>query len=162
MMKGTMRMNAMETERMAVMGQVESGQMTLKAAALEMGVSYRQARRIAARWRKGRAWGLVHGGRDRISNRRLPEELRLKALEACQTRCEGFGPTLAARSTWAKRKGSKSAARRSGAGSWRTISGSRAAADVGANARGASGLANLCNWTAASIAGWRIATIRPA
>lgn len=95
-MKGTVRMSAKETERMVVMGRVEAGEMTLKAAAGEMGVSYRQAKRIASRWRKGRAWGLIHGGRDRVSNRRMPEALRLQALEAYQARYGDFGPTLAA------------------------------------------------------------------
>ena len=86
MMKGTLRMSVRESERIAVMGRVEAGELTLTAAALEMGVSYRQAKRVAARWRRGRAEGLVHRGRERFSNRRLPEELRRRSLEAYQVR----------------------------------------------------------------------------
>lgn len=94
-MKGTVRMSKRETERMAVLGRVDAREMTLKAAAVEMGVSYRQAKRIATRWRKGRAWGLVHRGRDRLSNRRLDPELRRRAIAVYEARYGDFGPTLA-------------------------------------------------------------------
>lgn len=94
-MKGTIRMSARECERMAIMGLVESGQMSVKAAALEMDVCYRQAKRIWWRWRNRRAWGLVHQGRGRISNNRLSETLRLEVLELYQARYGDFGPTLA-------------------------------------------------------------------
>lgn len=95
MKKGTVRMSARETERLAVMCRVEAREMTLKAAALEMGLSYRQAKRVWARWRRERAWGLVHRGRERTSNRRLPESLRRRVLELYELRYEDFGPTLA-------------------------------------------------------------------
>ena len=95
-MKGTVRMSERECDRMVVMERVEAGKMTLKAAAEEMGVCCRQAKRIAARWRKERAWGLVHRGRGRVSNRRLPDGLKRRTLETCRARYGDFGPTLAA------------------------------------------------------------------
>ncbi len=94
-MEGTVRMSMKESERVAVMGLVEAGAMTLPAAAIEMGVCHRQAKRIWARWRRGRAAGLVHRGRNRLSNRRLPEELRARVLEIHRVRYPDFGPTLA-------------------------------------------------------------------
>ena len=96
MTKGTLRMSAKETDRVAVMGRVAAKEMTLKAAAVEMGVSYRQAKRIAAGWRQGGAWFLAHCGRDRVSGRRLPEDVRQRALEVYEARYSDFGPTLAA------------------------------------------------------------------
>jgi transposase len=77
------------------MGRVQAGEMTLRAAAQQMGVCYRQAKRIASRWRNQGAWGLVHAGRERISRRRLPQEDRRRALEVYEARYGDFGPTLA-------------------------------------------------------------------
>lgn len=94
-MEGTVHMSAKESDRVAVMGRVEAGAMTLEAAAMEMGVCHRQAKRIWARWRRERAWGLAHRGRGRLSNRRLPEDLRARVLEIYQVRYGDFGPTLA-------------------------------------------------------------------
>lgn len=95
-MEGTVRMSKKETERMVVLERVCAGEMTLRAAAVEMGVCYRQAKRIAVRWRRGRAEGLVHRGRDQVSNRRLAEAVRRRAVEVYQARYGDFGPTLAA------------------------------------------------------------------
>jgi hypothetical protein len=59
-------------------------------------LSYRQARRIWARYRGGGAKALQHGNCGRRSNRAYAEEFRSTVLEQVRHRYEEFGPTLAA------------------------------------------------------------------
>ena len=40
--------------------------------------------------------GIVHRGRGRPSNRRLPERFKAKVLNLCREKYRDFGPTLAA------------------------------------------------------------------
>jgi transposase len=69
---------------------------TTVEAAEQMGVSYRQAKRILKRYRDQGTKGLQHRGRSRSSNRRIEEELKQEILERYQEKYSGFGPTLAA------------------------------------------------------------------
>ena len=50
-------------------------------AADALGVGYRQAKRIWARFGRQGASGLSHAGRDRVSNRRLDSATKERALE---------------------------------------------------------------------------------
>jgi transposase len=75
---------------------VKQGKMTLKAAAVTMGVGYRQGIRLYAAYREAGDGGLVHGNRGRRSNNRLAEAVREKALRAYRERYGDFGPTFAA------------------------------------------------------------------
>ena len=95
MSKETLRMSRQERERLIVMERVEAGGMTLKEAARQVGVCYRQAKRIRARFRRRGAQGLVHASRGRVSNRRIPQEFHDRVLEVYRGCYDDFGPTLA-------------------------------------------------------------------
>jgi hypothetical protein len=75
--------------------QVACGSITLVEGAARMKVSYRQAKRLAARHRQWGALGLVHRSRGRPGARRKPPALRRAVLDLIGERYEGFGPTLA-------------------------------------------------------------------
>ncbi len=96
MSQETLRMSRKERQREAVMLRVVSGELLLKEAAWQMGVSTRQAVRIKARFTSRGARGLVHENRGVASNRRLDESLKRKVLDAYRERYPDFGPTLAA------------------------------------------------------------------
>ena len=91
----TLRMSAKERQRVVELSRVERGEQSLVQAAARMGLSYRQAKRVWRRFRRGGDAGLVHRSRGRPSNRRKPEAERQRCLELYGERLEGFGPTLA-------------------------------------------------------------------
>ena len=96
MAEETLRMSRKERQRLIVMQQVEAGGLKLKEAARQMGVGYRQAKRIGARFRRRGAEGLVHASRGRISNCRIGPAFRDRVLEVYRTCYWDFGPRLAA------------------------------------------------------------------
>ena len=67
----------------------------VKAGAL-VGLTARQVRRLLQRVRHEGDQGLVHRGRGKPSNRRIPEKVKAKVLKLYETRYGDFGPTLAA------------------------------------------------------------------
>jgi hypothetical protein len=69
--------------------------MTQKQAAFLLGLSERQVRRLVKVVRECGDGGLVHGGRDRPSNRRLPETIKVRVLKLYRGKYGDFGPTLA-------------------------------------------------------------------
>ena len=89
-------MSRKERERLRVMVVLEERRLRQREAAGRLGLSERQVRRILRRYRAEGDAGLVHRGRGRPSNRRLPQETRQRALEAVQEHYRDFGPTLAA------------------------------------------------------------------
>ena len=94
-------MSAKELGRVAVVGRVAAGTLSLRSAATMLGVSYRQMKRIAKRFREAGARGLRHGNAGGVSNHARParERARILALIAKKysgPRGERFGPTLAA------------------------------------------------------------------
>jgi transposase len=78
------------------MGRVKAGSLRLGEAAELLELSYRQAKRIWARYRGGGAKALQHGNCGRGSNRAYASKFRAAVLERVQARYEDFGPTLAA------------------------------------------------------------------
>jgi len=68
---------------------------TLKAASLELGISYSQAKRIYQRYSAGGDKALVHGNTGKVSNNKTDEATLSKALELYRERYYDFGPTLA-------------------------------------------------------------------
>ena len=78
------------------MGRVRAGQLRLGEACEMLGISYRQGKRIWARYGKGGAQALQHGNCGRASNRAYSEKFRQAVLRRVQERYEDFGPTLAA------------------------------------------------------------------
>lgn len=91
-----LRMSHRERDRMVEFAGVSSGKQSLAEAARRLGLSYRQARRAFRRYRQDGDAGLLHRGRGRPSNRRVPEEVRQRGLELYRESLDGFGPTLAA------------------------------------------------------------------
>src|ERR1035437_59676 len=94
-------MSSKELRRAGVLARVESGELKLEDAAVLMGMSYRQSKRLAKRYREGGTQGLKHGSAGRESNRRKSKKFRERVLRLVGKKYSGeegerFGPTLAA------------------------------------------------------------------
>lgn len=95
-MEGDILMSQRERTRKSVLDQVKGGGLRLREAAEMLGLSYRQCKRVYARYRREGDAGLVHRRRGRSSARAKPPEIRAKVLARYQERYQGIGPTLAA------------------------------------------------------------------
>jgi transposase len=84
-----------EKLRGKVMEMVKQKLKTLRAASLELGISYSQAKRIYRRYLEGGDEALVHGNTGKPSNNKTDEETVKKAVERYRERYSDFGPTLA-------------------------------------------------------------------
>lgn len=102
-------MSDRELVRAGVLRRVVTGDLSLTEATPLLGVSYRQAKRLVARYRRSGAPGLVHGHMRRRSNRAVPLTHRDPVLALVRTHYGGpsargpgqrFGPTLAAEHLW--------------------------------------------------------------
>ena len=91
---GVLTMNDKERERKAIFEMVQQGKLTLRKAAIQCGLSYRQALRVFKAYCSEGDTGLIHGYRGRPSNRKNPH--RSEIIKRYQEKYEGFGPTLAA------------------------------------------------------------------
>lgn len=91
----TLAMSTRERKRLSVIERVSEGLLRLRTAAEMMKVSYRQAKRIARRYREEGDAGLVHKGRGKASNRCKPSEERQRAENLYASKYAGFGPLLA-------------------------------------------------------------------
>ena len=94
-------MSAIELKRAGILTRVAAETLTLRAAATLMDVSYRQAKRLAARHRLMGAAGLRHGNAGRRSNRATSARRQRRVLALIREKYGGavderFGPTLAA------------------------------------------------------------------
>jgi transposase len=82
------------------MERVKAGELKQVDAAAMLELSYRQTKRLFARYERSGAAGLVHGNAGKRSNRAKPDKLRKRALKIVAERYQGpgerFGPTLAA------------------------------------------------------------------
>ncbi len=96
MAKETLRMSEKERSRLIVMEQVRARSLTLVEAAERMGLCYRQAKRVWARFKRWGASGLIHASRERTSNNQLDPALKKRVLELYREQYPDFGPTLAA------------------------------------------------------------------
>src|SRR3989454_9305436 len=93
---GRTGLSSKELSRVELMGRVKAGNLWLGEASELLELSYRQAKRIWARYRVGGGKALQHGNCGRRSNRAYPRKLRAAVLEQGKARYEDFGPTLAA------------------------------------------------------------------
>ena len=84
-----------ELSRVEAMGRVKAHSLRLREAAELLGLSYRQSKRIWARYRAGGAKALQHGNCGRVSNRAYTAKYRAAVLTQVKARYEDFGPTLA-------------------------------------------------------------------
>ena len=94
-------MSTRELTRVEVLSRVKAGTLSLGSAATLLAVSYRQAKRLARRYRTEGAKGLKHRTAGRASNHARPTAERERALALVRAKYSGpvderFGPTLAA------------------------------------------------------------------
>lgn len=92
---GRTELSGRELNRVEVMARVKAGSLRLKEAAELLELSYRQTKRVWARYRGGGAKALQHGNCRRRSNRAYPAEFRRAVLARARERYADFGPTLA-------------------------------------------------------------------
>ena len=93
-----------EKLRGKIMEMVKRKLKTLRAASLELGLSYSQAKRIYKRYEKGGDNALVHGNTGRPSNNKTDEATVKEAIKLYREKYNDFGPTLA-QETLAERDG---------------------------------------------------------
>jgi transposase len=91
-----LRMSAKERRRLVFMSAVKRKELTLAQAAAALALSYRQVRRVWARYEKAGDAGLVHRSRGRVGSRRMDPAQRQGILRRFRERYPDFGPTLAA------------------------------------------------------------------
>src|SRR5664279_4472167 len=94
-------MSSKELRRAGVLARVVSGELKLVNAAVMMGLSYRQSKRLGQRYRQAGAEGLKHRSAGRESNRKKPKKFRERVLRLVAKKYSGeegerFGPTLVA------------------------------------------------------------------
>src|SRR4030042_4126552 len=78
-------MSQKQVQGLRVVGWVESGRITLEEAAVKIGVSSRQAKRICKRVREKGAQGLLHGNAGHFPQHRISDSLRKCIVElSCQ------------------------------------------------------------------------------
>ena len=73
-------MSQRERDRLKVLHEVTSGRLTQKEASIQLELSERQVRRLAAKLRGQGDTAVVHGLRGRISNRRMSADLEQQAV----------------------------------------------------------------------------------
>ena len=88
-------MSGKELRWVHVIRQVLAHRLTQKEASTLLGVTDRRIRRLRRRVEQEGDQGLVHRGRGRPSNRRIPEGRKTKILQLYKMRYGDFGPTLA-------------------------------------------------------------------
>lgn len=92
----TISMSSGERQRLVLLAQVAARTLSLRDAAGAMRVSYRQAKRLWARYQAEGDAGVVHRLRGRPSNRQAEPGLRERTLELFREKYSDYGPTLAA------------------------------------------------------------------
>jgi len=89
-------MSRKERVRLSVMKQVQDDELRLVEASELLGLSYRQAKRVWARYQLQGDGGLVHAARGKPGKRGKPAKLKARILARYDERYPDFGPTLAA------------------------------------------------------------------
>ena len=88
-------MNPKELKRLEVMQKLAEKQTSQKKAALELGITTRQVKRLWKAYRKKGAAGLISQQRGKASHNRLSEATEQAAVDLLHSRYADFGPTLA-------------------------------------------------------------------
>ena len=89
-------MSMKELRRVHVIRQTMEQKLTQVQAGTVLGLTTRHIRRLIERVEQAGDQGLVHRGRGKPSNRRLPETVKARVLRLYAQRYGDFGPTLAA------------------------------------------------------------------
>ena len=85
-----------ELRHLHIIQQVLQRRIKQREAASILGLSTRQIRRVIKRIAREGDAGIVHKSRGKPSNRKMPAEIRSRAIELYRGEYKGFGPTLAA------------------------------------------------------------------
>ncbi len=88
-------MSRRETKRLHIIHQALDKRITQKTAAELVGLSSRQLRRMLKRVREEGDDGISHRSRGKVSNRRVPQKVKDKALKLYREKYSDFGPTFA-------------------------------------------------------------------
>ena len=86
-------MSAKELQRLTVLGRVAKGALSLVDASVLMGVSYRQARRLAKKFNENGPAGIAHGSRGRASPKKTPLELAEKVVKLAEEKYLNYNDT---------------------------------------------------------------------
>ena len=92
---GYLTMSAKELNRLEVLNRVLDRRLTQAQAAEQLRLGIRRVQRLCRRLRIKGPLGLVSRKRGQTSNRKLPDDLRRRALDMIVSRYSDFGPTLA-------------------------------------------------------------------
>src|SRR5215204_1024199 len=88
-------MSAKERNRNIVLEQLKQAKITLVTASEQMGVSYRQGKRLWKRYKTEGVHGLIHRSRGKPSGHAYTKEYKDKLLKLYKEKYTDFGPTLA-------------------------------------------------------------------
>ena len=88
-------MSTKELTRLEVMQRLKDKRLIQKEAALILGVSIRQVKRLWQKYRKQNAKGLISKRRGQASNNRMDAGVTQKVLDLIKKKYADFGPTLA-------------------------------------------------------------------
>lgn len=91
-----LKMTLKEADRLTVIKRLENKNLNLGSSARELGVSYRQMKRIWKRYKERGPEGVISLRRGKPSSNRLPTEIRETALQFIRDKYADYGPTLAA------------------------------------------------------------------
>ena len=89
-------MSERERDRLKVLHEVSEGHLTQSQGAEQLRISERGFRKLLRRFREKGDGAVVHGLRNRRSNRSLADETAIQAIAAVRRDYSDFGPTLAA------------------------------------------------------------------
>ncbi len=89
-------MTVPELERLCVLQQVHDGVRRQREAAVALGLSERQLRRLVRRLEEEGAVAVASKRRGKLPNNRVADEIREAVLERCRGDYRGFGPTFLA------------------------------------------------------------------
>ena len=89
------RLTVLEADRAAVIGQVAERRLTQREAGFRLGLSVRQVKRLAKRYRERGAAGLASARRGRRPNNAIDTAVRREVLDLVRERYRDFGPTFA-------------------------------------------------------------------
>jgi transposase len=95
-MAGKLPMGTKELMRIKVMEMVKQKNLTLMEAARKLKISYRQSKRIYARYKTEGDAGILHRNQGKSSNRQKDPHLRDTAIRIYKENYPDFGPTFAA------------------------------------------------------------------
>lgn len=95
MTKEILKMTIKEADRLGTMRQIDKKKLNIRRASEQMGVSFRQAKRIRKRYLIQGEEGLISRKRGLPSGNKISEEIRCKIMTLVRDKYVDFGPTLA-------------------------------------------------------------------